>query len=425
MSDTKGIASNSCVEHGVWTPVPIMPKLALNFKVIDSKENDKIKTSGSMSFHTVGCTGNYSDHVAQRQVAAAMASQINLKTGKIKKEGEVSPSFFYHLGDIAYKDEDDTDPKRSMQSLIYNTQFYQPYANYPRSIFAIAGNHDGKYSQNPDKSPIDHFLSNFCSSSRGVSPDNTTDKRPTMTQPHLYWRLDTPLATIIGLYTNVANGGILDYPYPIHEADPGFQEKHFRPQYHWLVAQLKEIGALNSVKGSRKAILIALHYPPYSATSNFAQRGDTTVGPTGVKDAPAPAAFLAQAFEESGVRPDLILCAHTHLYQRLTYTFADGYQIPYVVAGSGGHSVDRIIEKCDGSLDSTVPKTPCACPPPPNYAIPAGNRLTLEAYNDTDFGFCKITLTKGTISGQFFKAVNSQPILGDAFLLDLQTHKLK
>ncbi len=30
-----------------------------------------------------------------------------------------------------------------------------------------------------------------------------------MIEPYVYWRFDTPLAYIIGLYTNVVNGGML------------------------------------------------------------------------------------------------------------------------------------------------------------------------------------------------------------------------
>jgi hypothetical protein len=53
----------------------------------------------------------------------------------------------------------------------------------------------------------------MCGTASVVSPDNTADPARTETaQPYLYWRLDTPLAYIIGLDANVSNGGVLDDP---------------------------------------------------------------------------------------------------------------------------------------------------------------------------------------------------------------------
>ena len=43
------------------------------------------------------------------------------------------------------------------------------------------------------------FIQNFCA----PSPHYIFKHRPTMTQPYVYWTLDTPLVTIIGLYSNV------------------------------------------------------------------------------------------------------------------------------------------------------------------------------------------------------------------------------
>jgi hypothetical protein len=86
----------------------------------------------------------------------------------------------------------------------YYDEFYEPYQHYPRFIFAIPGNHDGVIIPG-DPPSLTAFVRNFCSNSpQTVSPDVLSTPRYEMTQPYVYWTLDTPLATIIGLYSNVS-----------------------------------------------------------------------------------------------------------------------------------------------------------------------------------------------------------------------------
>src|SRR5882672_8539985 len=90
---------------------------------------------------------------------------------------------------------------------LYDEEFYQAYKEYRRKIFAIAGNHDGKYKEEKQpkgkqpeekkqkqlilaQSSMWHFLLNFCASGAELSPDNgdgqnhpTDPNRKTMTQP--------------------------------------------------------------------------------------------------------------------------------------------------------------------------------------------------------------------------------------------------
>src|SRR4029434_9155934 len=40
-----------------------------------------------------------------------------------------------------------------------------------------------------------------------ISPDNLDAPRRTMTQPNVFWTMNTPLATIIGMYSNCPEGG--------------------------------------------------------------------------------------------------------------------------------------------------------------------------------------------------------------------------
>ena len=141
-----------CVEKGVWTPIPVGPppgQLLLKVKDVDANESRSIKDSGVMSFHLAGCTGDFANHVPETAVAHAMSKQVEDPCIYGGNPSAPPASFFFHLGDIVYKDEDKTDAERADQQKLYNDHFYTPYARYPRNIFAIAGNHDGKDSQHP------------------------------------------------------------------------------------------------------------------------------------------------------------------------------------------------------------------------------------------------------------------------------------
>ena len=261
-----------------------------------------------MTFHTVGCSGDFKDHVPGLQVAKAMAAQISDPRAGGGSSAAVAASFLYHLGDLVYKDEDPSDPDGKDQALMYNSEFYAQYTSYGRNIFAIAGNHDSKSSDRKKNSAIFHFLQNFCDSKREASPDNRTDKRLTMIQPYPYWLFETSVAYFVGLYTNDINGGQLDDPMGTANL-----------QYQWLVKTLKDIK--DAANG--KVVFLALHYPPYSGAANFAERGDPNLGPTPRRAPPAGVLqplgnILQQAFHESGQYPDVVLSAHAHLYQRIT-----------------------------------------------------------------------------------------------------------
>ena len=410
--------ADACVEHGIWTPVPTPPPAALHaftlkLKDVDPAEHDRIENAGRMTFHVVGCTGDFNNHQPQVSVGAAMAAQVDNPGSMGVADGPAATaSFLFHLGDVVYKDEDAEDPNRDDQRQMYNAQFYAPYAGYDRCIFAIAGNHDGKVSRHDQKSAIHHFFTNFCAKSSGVSPDNTTDNRPAMTQPYVYWRLDTPLAYIIGLYSNIANGGILDDP-----SQPGGDE-----QYEWLVAQLKDVQTKNAHNTPRRAVLLAVHYPPYSGTTNFAQRGDPTLGPTNATTARPLGTVLQQAFRDSGQRPDAIISAHAHLYQRLTYRYNDGWEVPCVIAGSGGHSpVEDVWKQCDGTMGQ--PKgVPFEAVLPSGLTVPPGESAHIVAYDDQAFGFLRVTIASDQLTGEFFIADPGQLTLADSFALDLTAH---
>jgi acid phosphatase type 7 len=425
-----------CVELGVWTKIPLPPptSLRLKLKEVAKKESQTIEARGVMTFHAVGCTGCHADQMATTQMATAMAVQVDHPHRFGGAPAAVPASFLYHLGDVVYKKDKDTAGEQSPPpppekhhdfARLYDTQFYAPYAAYVPPIFAVAGNHDGK-DQDSDgptrKSAIHHFLKNFCGLEDGDPSDNTSSRRLPMTQPYPYWLLETPLAYFVGLYTNVNNAGQLDNP-----------EKNERPQYDWLVGTLK--GIKEAADG--KAVLLAVHYPPYSAAANFQERGDPNLGPT-----PRPPGksleplgiLLQRAFRDSGQYPDAVLSAHAHHYQRLTYTYADGRQIPFVVVGGGGHiPVEKLTKPCAKDQNTGNSGARPEVVYPPGLTLSGGDRLELAAFNDQDFGFLRVTLdaSKHSLTGEYFAAANSPspskalPAVDDSFTLDLRSRTVR
>ena len=246
------------------------------------------------------------------------------------------------------------------------------------------------------KSAIHHFQKNFCGLDDGDPPDNRSSSRPPMAQPYPYWLLQTPLAYFVGLYTNVNNAGQLDNP-----------EEDGQPQFDWLVQTLADIKQ-NFADG--KAVFLAVHYPPYSAAANFLERGDPNLGPTSRppgKTLEPLGILLQRAFRHSGQYPDAVLSAHAHHYQRLTYTHADGRQIPYLIVGGGGHiPVETLSKPCAKGLDAGSLGAGPQAVFPPGLTLPVGDRVELTTFNDKDFGFLRITLNRGgrKLTGEYFAA---------------------
>jgi hypothetical protein len=416
-------SSLCCVEDGVWVPIPAEPpddRLRLKLKDVDPEESRAVKQRGVMTIHFLGCSGDVENPKPQQHVANALIHQATDPHCFGGAPGAVASSFLFHLGDIAYKGQDKADPEHNDQALLYDRFFYTPYSKFPKEIFAIAGNHDGKNSVNgKKKSAIGHFLLNFCDKKRRASPDNQTDRRRTMIQPYPYWLLETPVARILGLYTNDINGGQLDDP----EGDD-------RPQYRWLVETLKRVRR----KADGRPLLLAVHYPPYSGAANFTQRGDPTLGPTSGAPGLRPLALhLQEAFQESRHYPDAVLSAHAHHYQRITYTHADGRQVPHLIVGSGGHApVESLGKRCIGPVGAE-PATPADLRFPRGLTLPAGDRAQLVAYDDQHFGFLRLTLdrSEGTLTGEFFAVFaeaeksSGLPAVTDRFTLDLRAHVLR
>ena len=124
-----------CVENGCWAqisrPRPKGP-LMLKLKEVDANLSRRIKDDGVMSFHLTGCTGHYGIPAPGQAVAEAMAAQAKDARAGGGSEAAKAVAFFFHLGDMIYKDPDKENPEREDMQKLFNEQFYTTYKDYPQ-----------------------------------------------------------------------------------------------------------------------------------------------------------------------------------------------------------------------------------------------------------------------------------------------------
>ncbi len=279
-----------------------------------------INGAGRILFHAVGDTGaakvNRSQTAAtalehQAHVADAMAAQV-------RQQGSAAPAFFFVVGDVIYN---------FGEAQYYYDQFYEPYRAYDRPIFAIPGNHDamvfGKTSTAPANVSLGAFQTNFCAQIPGRSPDALGLMRSVMTQPGVYFTLDAPFVSIIGLYSNALEGpGVI--------SSQGGHLPIGDEQLAFLKAELTRLKPQR--QANQRSVVLAVHHPPLSIDAVHG-------GSTGLQQ------DLDDCFTAAGLWPDIVLSGHAHLYQRFTHRTASGQQIPYIVAGSGGFAATPPIAK--------------------------------------------------------------------------------
>jgi hypothetical protein len=309
--------------------------------ILDASFDD----TDQVTFHAVGSTGGVRSPRPQKRVAEEMRRDASART----------VAFFYHLGDVVFY---------HGQADGYFSQFYEPYADYLCPIFAIPGNHDADNTDDPETPSLSAFVRNFCASEWQVSPEAAGCNRATMTQPNVYWTLDAPLVRIIGLYTNVTQGGQLD-----------------SDQIRWFEQELRAAPL-------DRALIVALHRDPFS-TSNT--------------DSPRMATLLDEAFTRTRRVPDLILSGDTMNYQRFCQERGDKRLI-YVVAGAGGyHNLRRLA--ADGPLPLTHK---------PGVA--------LEAFKADTWGFLRITVSSVKIIGEYVAVPLEGDVVDpfDTFTIDLE-----
>jgi hypothetical protein len=299
-------------QQGQLIPVPEpkrSPPVMELAEVIGAQQVDEVQQSGQIVFHAVGDTGA-GKHSDLGQVVRIMAMDFH------RPNPADHPAFFLHLGDVIYNEVfGEVESKRRM----YQPQFYIPYGDYPGKILAIPGNHDSDPEEDPKS--IDAFEANFCAPPPQTQEELTrvlqSPKRTPMYQPGVYFRLDAPFVQILGLFSN---GGEQEGVIKGHDVGD--------VQWKFLVDQLREIRATRN-QGQRKALLLAVHHPPFSGGGGHSGSGVM------LKD-------LDAAFKAAGIAPDAILSGHAHNYQRFTRVVpfnARTMQVPYLVAGNGGHNI--------------------------------------------------------------------------------------
>jgi acid phosphatase type 7 len=344
------------VKLAKFQPVP-HPRGSLHLgleKVIGETAVQKITNSGSLTFQTVGATGGVRDSSFQYAVAEQLKDQF--------KSGDAhNPAFLYLLGNIVFYNGEIKD---------YHSQFYAPYRLYPAPIFAVPGNHDGDPAS-PDQRSLEGFLENFCAKAPVRRPEAGDNTRTAMTQPNVYWTLDTPFATLIGLYTNVPIGGVVD-----------------AEQTDWFKGELK-------AAPQDKAVIVMMNQPAFSMDASHS-------------GSPSMSELLDEATRYAGRAPDAVFSADVFNYQRFTRTI-NGRESIYIVAGVGGYPNLRRMP------DVKLP------------VHPDGSDWSLESYYVLH-GFVQVTVSRKQLLIRYY-AVTKTDSVGDAELrdsatLDLESHRI-
>lgn len=379
-NDSEAFFNSPYYNENAVTAIPTLRKGASEVvsltDIIGTTMVEQIQANGKIVFHAVGDTGAMTltqwteDEVP---VADMMAKDLN---NPVPAD---NAAFFFHLGDVIYQFGDDAS--------MYYEQFYEPYRSYNAPIFAIPGNHDGMTHLQNEK-PLQPYLNNFCAASPGPSPDAQGLIRDTMTQPGVYFTLDAPFVSIIGLYSNILDG----YPGGIISNYQGKYPAISNVQLTYLSEQLTRIDKLRK-GGQPTAIIVATHHPPYAG---MASKGGS---PMMLED-------LDNVFTQTGIWPDAVLSGHTHHYERWTRN-VNGKEIPYIIAGCGGYNM--------------LPITPA---PVTNMTTPvATNTHMLRMYLPI-YGYLKVSVNDQEM-GLAYNSTNPGFGLGaDTVVVDLATSKV-
>jgi hypothetical protein len=293
--------------------------VAANFPDIGTAIND----AGKMVFHVAGDTGGVQDGEYQNNVAEQMVDDLH-KSGV---------QFCYHVGDVVYFTGMHDD---------YYAQFYEPYSMYAPPIFSIPGNHDGEVDDPTVQTSLDGWVDYFMQAHPDVDPISKDAPRVQLNLPNVYWTMVTPMATIIGMYTNVPEHGSID-----------------STQQQWVTNEF-------ATAPKDRPLILALHHPIYSFDvyhSGSAKMADV----------------LENAIRDTGRVPNLVLSGHVHNYQRIEQTIAPGQATPFIVCGNGGyHNLHSLHSGNDDQATDTG--------------------ATLK-YGAKVWGFMTLTIDKDTISG--------------------------
>lgn len=340
---------------------------------VESVQN--IEKAGKIVFHCAGDTGasNQGKYGDELRVSDQVTNDCLTSTAGDR------PAFFYHLGDVVYN---------FGESKYYYDQFYEPFRNYPAPIFAIPGNHDSFLIPGtaPEDAPLAIFMRNFCAAMPTITPEAASLHRTAMTQPAVYFALDAPFVRIIGLFSNaLEDPGVISSEGGKWAAVPDYQ-------LEFLAAQLAQI----KKEKYAGAVLLAMHHPPFCFTPG------PGAGGTGGDHAGSPNMLkqIETVCKAQGVYPHAVLSGHAHNYQRFTRTMQFGGEeidVPFIICGDGGHNVLKLV-KGKGGQAAQEPQFGIEVDYlEPTPAVVQAKSLVLEHYDDTNFGYLRISVDKGNL----------------------------
>jgi len=283
-----------------------------------------IKSEGEMVFDVLGDSGGVKDAEFQAHVAGQMVAAL-------PKAGS---QFCYHVGDVVYFTGAHDD---------YYSQFYEAYQEYAPPIFAIPGNHDGEVDDPTQQTSLDGWVAYFMQANPDVDPISKDAPRVTLSLPNPYWTFITPLATFVGMYTNVPEHGSID-----------------SIQQQWLTNEF-------ATADPGLPLILALHHPVYSFDVFHS-------GSSKMADA------LENAIRDTGRVPNLVLSGHVHDYQRIEQKIAPDGPTPFIVSGNGGYHNLHQIHSADGTV--------------------AADTKAKLIYGKVCWGYLTLTIDKKTISGK-------------------------
>jgi hypothetical protein len=255
---------------------------------------------------------------------------------------------------------------------------------------------------------LDAFLKNFCTYKQPFhrTPEAGGLARTAGRQPGVYFTLEAPFIRILGLYSNCLE-------------DPGVisSQKGAAQTYSYLPdAQLDFLSAaLGRIKTEEfsGAVIIAVHHPPYVAVTPEAKGAKAAGKHIG---SPLMLADIDKQCQAAGVWPHAVLSGHAHNYQRFTRTIG-GHEIPYIVAGNGGHAHSRLTKKGAPTL-----RTPTV-----EAELSNGkDKVVFENYDDGDFGYLRIIVDEKLLRIEYHPASDGQEAKtpDDFVTVDLVTRKL-
>ncbi len=330
-----------------------------------------LEKAGQIVFHGVGDTGSVKGPETESLVADAAQADL------ASSPANAVPAFFFHFGDWVYS---------FGEAKYYYDQFYAPWRAYQGPILGVAGNHDGVIYKGDPAPTLDAWLRNLCAAAPAVTPEAAELTRTAMIQPGVFYTFDAPFVRILAVYSNVLE-------------DPGVisTEGGTRPalddsQLAFLTAALTRC----KTEKYAGAVVIVVHHPPYTA-------GTTHGG------SPRMLGDLDACCTEAGFWPHAVFSGHAHNYQRFTRTLAPGTagatNIAYMVAGNGGHGLDKV-RKVNG-VAIRVP-------------LVVDDTLTLENYDDTHYGFLRVTVDPVTLRIEYHQAGGAGTPF-DSVSVDLET----